>query len=261
MILFFGFALIFARVAAMVFAAPILGNRSVPAYVRFFLSVTITVAISPVVISNSDTTDSLSKIAANDFATSIFGEAITGFAIGLGILIVFSTAMMIGSAIGQISGLQLDSQSGSSSSFGTQPTSQLIGITATAVFVLSGGLELMLSSVMDSFFALPIGQTFEQSQAIEMITGLLQQSFELAVRAVAPAVATLLISTIVVGILSRSLPQLNLIQVGLSSNMALMFFALFFTLAGCVWLVIDDMDRATEFIESSLKAVQLKVGP
>ena len=169
--------------------------------------------------------------------------------------------MMIGSAIGQISGLQLDSHSAGNSMFGQQPTSQLIGITATAVFVLAGGMELMLTSVIDSFVALPIGESFGQGQALAMVTSMLQRSFELAVRAIAPAIATLLISTIVVGILSRTLPQLNLIQVGLSSNMALMFFALFFTLAGCVWLVVDDMERATQLIQSSLKAAQSQITP
>ena len=89
-----------------------------------------------------------------------------------------------------------------------------------------------------------------------LLLALLQQSFELTIRAIAPAIATLLIATILVGFLSRTLPQLNLIQVGLSSNMAIMITAIFLTLGGCVWLVVDDVERSSQFIVRSLEASQ-----
>ena len=167
-------------------------------------------------------------------------------------LIIFSSALMIGAAINQMSGLQMETVFGNSSSFGQNPTTQLIGLTAACVFILSGGLELCLSTAIASFDSLPIGQSIAGKDLITMTTTILQQSFELTVRAVAPAVAALLISTVLFGIISRILPQLGLIQVGMSTNTGLMLTAAVLTMGGCVWLVVDDTQRIAEFINQTL---------
>lgn len=252
MILFPGFLLVFVRILMVAMTAPLLGSRTVPVYVRALLALMITLCISPTVLSATDQ----AGLNQDELVQAVFSEAISGSLIGVGILIVFSTAMMIGSAVGQMSGIQLDSLAPSNSEFGQQPTSMLIGIVATATFVLVGGPELIVTTVMDSFVALPVGQAVANENVLGLLTTLLQQSFELTIRAIAPAIATLLIATILVGFLSRTLPQLNLIQVGLSSNMAIMITAILLTLGGCVWLVVDDVERASQFIVESLPASQ-----
>ena len=89
-----------------------------------------------------------------------------------------------------------------------------------------------------------------------MIVLLLGQSLSLAVRAVGPAVAALLIATITLGFVSRTLPQMNMFQIGLGSNLIVFWVAVFLTLSGCVWLFVDDIQLALEQVQSTLTAQQ-----
>ena len=251
-----GTFLVFCRIAAMILVAPVLGNRAVPIYVKTILAFTIALAISPLVLERSNFLFSFEDLQLQILISKLVNEALFGTLLGLGILIIFSAALMIGSAIGQISGLQIDSFS-PNNSFGQRPTTQLIGFTAVAVFVMIGGPELLVSSVIDSYTALPVGSSINLSAAVDTLTKLLQQSFELTIRAVAPAIGTLLISTTLIGVLSRIMPQLNLVQVGLASNQGLMMMAIFLTLGGCVWLAVDDVERASHFIQESIRAASL----
>ena len=235
------FGLIGTRVTAMLITAPVLGHRTVPVYVKLILAVVITIAAGPLILQQPTVEQHIATIQAVDFASGALTEIVIGGLLGLGMLIIFSAAQMIGSVIGQLAGLQLETANPSDQSIGQLAVERLISMVAIAMFVLARGPELLLSSVLDSFNVLPLGPSIREASAVHLITGLLSQSFELTVLAVAPAIASLLISTIAVGILMRALPQLNLIQLGLSSNMAMMMLALTLMLGGCGWLLIDSL--------------------
>ena len=142
----------------------------------------------------------------------------------------------------------LDPQSGETAS----PVSHLFGILSLAAFALVGGPELVVSAMLDTFVQLPLGTKLETANVLGLVTELLQQSFILTLRGVAPAVAALMISTLVIGLISRSYPQMNLLGMGLSSNLIVMLLAVFFTLGGSVWLFVDDLDQFIALITSSM---------
>ena len=249
-----GFIYLATRLLAITLVAPILGHKSVGMAVRVSLALLIACIVAPNLLP-----EFIAARQANTDVPSVvsqcLNEALIGTAIGLGMLIIFSAAMMIGAAISQLSGMQMESVFGLDASFGQHPTTQLIGLTAAGVFILSGGMELSLATAMSSFASLPIGNSLPSDQVVDMITTILNQSFELTIRAVAPAVAALLVSTILVGIISRTLPQLNLFQVGFSTNIGLMLTAAFLTLSGCVWLVMDQYEQVNELIQASMSAM------
>lgn len=254
MTLVIGFAYLVTRILATTFIAPLLGHKSVSLMIRVSLAILIALIIAPNVLPDF-VAQANTEIASTAVASQCLNEALIGTSIGLGMLIIFSAAMMIGTAIGQLSGLQMESVFGSEAGFGQHPATQLIGLTAASVFILSGGLELSLATIMNTFGQLPIGNTIPPEKALQMITTILSQSFELTIRAVAPAVAALLVSTILIGVVSRTLPQLNLFQVGFSTNIGLMLTAAFLTLSGCVWLVIDEYEQVNELIRNSLATI------
>ena len=175
-----------------------------------------------------------------------------GSTLGLGVLIIYSAAESVGTIIGQMAGLQVDTFSGAETS-GQSTTGRLFAILSAAVFVLIGGPEMLIASVLDSFKTLPVGSPVETTNLLETCITLLHQSFLLALKAVAPAMGALMVATIVVGMLSRSLPQINILQVGLSSNLIVMLLALFLTLGGCIWLFVDDLQASIQFLQQALR--------
>ena len=65
-----------------------------------------------------------------------------------------------------------------------------------------------------------------------------------------------MISTIVIGLISRTYPQINMWGVGINSNQFMMFLAVFLTLGGCVWLFVDDLGDVLKMIQSTMMSLQ-----
>ena len=74
---------------------------------------------------------------------------------------------------------------------------------------------------------------------VEMFLVLVTQSFHVAIRAAAPVVTAVLLATLVLGLISRTLPQLNVMVVGFGLN-AMITFGVFFLSLGAALLVFQD---------------------
>ncbi len=76
-----------------------------------------------------------------------------------------------------------------------------------------------------------------------MFVVLMTQSFHVGIRAGAPVVAAVLLATLVLGLISRTLPQLNVMVVGFGLN-AMLTFAVFSFAVGAAMLGLPGPDRA-----------------
>ena len=242
------FLLALARITAVVMTAPVFGSRAVPLKMRVGIAIVLTLTAFPLIDSSA-----INPSATGQIITALFSEFIIGSLLGLGVMIMFAAAQAAGTVISQMAGIQisntLDPQSGETAS----PVSQMFGVLSLAAFALVGGPELVVSATLDTFIRLPLGTSLETASVLGLITDLLQQSFILTLRGVAPAVAALMISTLVIGLISRTYPQMNLLGMGLSSNLIVMLLAVFLTLGGSVWLFIDDLDQFIALITGAMQ--------
>jgi flagellar biosynthetic protein FliR len=242
------------RILAVVFTAPVLGSRSVPFKFRVIIGCTLTLTALPLIGGSAVT-----ALQPGEILSAILSEVVIGTLLGLGVMIMFAAAQTAGTIIGQMAGIQisgnLDPQSGQSSS----PVGQVFAVLSLAAFALIGGPELVISAVLDTFVSLPLGSRLETSAIVDLLARLLQQSFILTLRGVAPAVAALMISTIVIGLVSRTYPQMNMFGIGLSSNLIVMMLAIFFTLGGCVWLFVDDLNAIVAMIANGMLDSQAEI--
>ncbi len=253
----FVFILIFARVLAVVMTAPLLGNRAVGIVPKLGIAIGVSLVALPVVNSSGMDMGMVATLSWTGLVSAVFAEVVIGALLGLGVMILFVAAQMVGTIIGQMAGIQFGDQSESTGNPGTS-VARLFGIVSLAVFALIGGPELLMGSVLETFSNVPLGTSLKTSAVLELLAGLLQQSFMLTIRAVAPALASLLVATWVIGMIGRTYPQMNMLQVGLSSNLVVMLLAIFLTLGGCVWLFVDDLSNAMETIQATLGNVQVQ---
>ena len=69
----------------------------------------------------------------------------------------------------------------------------------------------------------------------------------------APAVTSLLLATLVLGLIGRTLPQLNILALGFGLNSLLAFAALGLTLGAAAWAFQDQIQPAMQTIFNALK--------
>jgi flagellar biosynthetic protein FliR len=242
------FTLVLARTGALVMTAPVFGSLALPRQVRALLAVTITLLIMPVQLSAS--LPPVEHLA--DYARLIASEALVGLLLGLGITILFSGIQVAGQIVSQMSGLSLADVFSPGFDEDVSVFSQLFYFLTLAVFVAIGGHRMVMGALLDTFAAAPAGYATLGSEFVEVLTNVATQSFALGIRAAAPILTALLLATLVLGLISRTLPQINIIAVGFGMNSLLTLGLLFLSLGVVAWTFQDPMADVMSQLQEAL---------
>lgn len=204
-----GFLLIFLRIGAVLFTAPIFNSQRVPVQMRAAIALLLTFLLQPVIAPDGPQVASLPV-----FVLLAVREVVIGLVIGYTANLVFSIIEMAGD-------LQ-DTQAGFGFAGTVDPTMQRPGavlgqfqvVLMWLVFLVANGHLLLMQAVTDSFQLVPIGKfAFTSAMTGNMLHLILTMLF-IAIRISAPVLGAVLLSDLAMGILQRTAPQLNIIAVG-----------------------------------------------
>jgi flagellar biosynthetic protein FliR len=254
----FVFALVLTRVSGIVIMAPVFGGSDIPMQVRALLAFGLALLIMPsqwmIAIDEPET--------LAEFAVLIAGELIIGLFIGLGVNVFFSGIALAGEVIGQLGGLSaaaiFDPISGDQSPL----LSRLLTYLAVTVFASIGGLRTMIAALLDTFQTLPLTKwttnTTGESSHFELIScaliHILSISFNLSLRVAAPVMISVLVALLVMGLLSKTLPQLNLMSVGFGINSIIMMLVFSLSIGAGIWCFQERVSDVLELIFHALHA-------
>jgi len=242
------FTLVLARVSGLVVTAPIFGSVEVPAQVRALLALALAVLIMPTQwhVLVADPGNLL------NYLLLLSGELVIGLVLGLGVMILFSGAQLAGEAFGRISGLMLADLFDPSLGVSVPVFSRLLFLLALTIFVTIGGHRVVMAGLLDTFATIPPGSGLAPVSLYGTIEELVTLSFVLGLRAAAPVVTALVLGTLVLGLVSRTIPQLNLLAVGLGLNSMLAFAAIFLTLGATAMVFQDQLEPALQIVLKAL---------
>jgi flagellar biosynthetic protein FliR len=242
---FLVFALILVRIGSLVMTAPVFAPRSVPLLLRGLLAVAVSLMLAPlhwgVVYVEPHNLLELSLLLAR--------EAGLGAALGLGVMILLAGLRWSGQLIGQMSGTSLADVL-ETDDVCAGPFSQLIGLVAVASFLTIGGHRQVMAALLDSFRWMPPGDAKIPPGIASALLDVTTHSFELAVRAASPVVVAVLLSTLLVGLLSRTLPQLNMLAIGFSVNSIALLATLSLSLGTMAWIFQEQAHHMIETIRA-----------
>ncbi len=242
------FTLILTRVSGLLMTAPVYGTPDIPLQVRALFAF----ALSLLVVPSQWGVSSPNPASLAEYMVLLGSELAVGLALGLGITVLLSGIELAGRLIDQVSGMLIaeifDPVQGENSSI----LSRLIFLTTVAVYVAIGGHRMAMAGLMDTFQAIPLGSAAAPSHLADMFVALVSQSFALGVRAAAPVVASLLVANLVLGLITRALPQLNLFVLGFGLNVFLALGVLGVSLGAAVWVFADQIEPAIGVVLESL---------
>lgn len=203
------------RPGAAFFAAPIFGMAAVPVQLRLIVSLAVGMAgLSAVPFQLPP--DGVTSVAG---IVLVLGEVMAGIALGFAVQIGFSSALLAGEAIGNTMGLgfaqMIDPHSGSSST----ALAQFLSIVATFLFLSIGGHLSLATIIVDSYRALPVGAAMPASSSIWGLVAFGGDLFAAGLSIALPVGFALILVQIVMGMLSRSAPAMNLFAVGLPATL------------------------------------------
>jgi flagellar biosynthetic protein FliR len=187
-----------------------------------------------------------------EFALMLAAELLIGVILGLGVNVLFSAFLLTGGIIGQLSGMSLGDVFNPGLDDNIPLFSHLLHLVAVATYVVIGGHRMLLGGLLDTFATLPPGAAALPGGLEQLLVGLLSESFQLGLRAAAPAIAALLLATLVLGLVSRSLPQLNLLALGFGFNAIVTFAVLTMSFGGAAWLLQDRLEPTLDTVLQTL---------
>jgi flagellar biosynthetic protein FliR len=232
---FMVFTLVLARTSALLMTAPIFGAPGLPRRVRAFIAVAVSLLVTPVFLGTS-----LPPIHhLIDFGRLLANEALTGLLLGLSMNILLSGVQVAGQIVSQMSGLSVADIFNPAFEEEASVFSSLFYFLTMAVFVAVGGHRLVTEALLDTFAAAPPGHAALGNGFVEVLTSVATQSFVLGIRAAAPLLTALLLSNLVLGLISRTLPQINVIAVGFGINGLLALGMLFLSIGAAAWAFQD----------------------
>ena len=222
------FLLVFFRVIAIVEVAPLLSSSSIPQVAKIGLSFFTAATVFPWVLKSGYT------IPANpvDYFFLVLGEVAIGLLIGFLLLLIFSAFQLAG----QFFSLQM----GFSAAEVFDPLSQVeiplmgefFNLIAMLVFIaISGTGKFLLVGVLRSFQHLrAVDLVVHKGAIIQLLVSGLGGLFQSALTISFPILGTLILVSIVMGLLAKAAPQMDVLTMGFPLSIGVSFLILFGTL-------------------------------
>lgn len=234
------------RPGAAFIAAPVFGATNVPLQLRLVIALAVGV---PAVAASGMLLPAEGIVSWPGFIL-IIGEVVIGLAIGFVLQMGLAAALLAGEAISNAMGLgfaaMMDPMSGQMSS----AIGQLLSMLATALFLAANGHLLLIGIIVDSYSALPPGDAFPSFDAIGGIVRFGSLMFAAGLTIALPVGFVLILVQMIMGVIGRSAPAMNLFAVGLPATL----------LAGVVLLAIATpvmAEAIARFLSDALDMARL----
>ena len=198
----------FIRILAMLATAPVFDNRTVQRRTRVGLAALIAILMMPLLPAPP-------VLSSAQAIPVLIQQILVGVAMGFSMRLVFAAFEMAGDLLGLQMGLAFAQFIDPARGTQTPLIGSFLGVLAMLTFLVIDGHLLVIAAVVQSFELIPISANLSvvNSQSITLAGSIM---FMLALQISLPVMAAVLISNIVLGILARAAPQLNVMSIGFS---------------------------------------------
>ncbi len=218
--------LIFSRIAGIFLLTPIFGNTSLPMNLKIGFTIFLTYITLPIV-SGLDiiTIDNVFILLFY-----IFSEFLIGLVFGFISLLVMNSLYVAGTIVDMNIGFSIVSVINPQDESEIPITANFYYTLAMLVFLITNSHHILIKSILYSFTKIPIGYSFVDLIFINKIIGLINTSFILGFKMASPIIITIFITNVLLGILSRAMPQMNVFVVGMPLKIFIGLITLYITL-------------------------------
>lgn len=217
----------FARIGAMLLVMPVFGGDQLTATVRilFALVLAIFVAMQGPALPEVD------PISIEGVVVTVH-QILIGLVMGFILQMVFSALTQAGEVIALSMGLGFASIVDPAQGVQVPVVSTIFVIMATLIFLAMNGHLIALELLLTSFETLPVAPSGLDAEALASLIAFGSVMFQGAVLVAIPAVASLLLVNLSMGVITRASPQLNIFAVGFPMMILMGFILLLLTMPG-----------------------------
>lgn len=201
---------VFIRIVAFLGALRTLFPAGTPALFKTIFAIIISILISSTM--QVEYTTNIDNIVT--FTLYGINETINGLMLGYITNLCFNCIRMAGSMMDQQIGLSMINMFDPNTMTQTTLLDNLMNWTAIMIFFSMDGHHILIRGIRYSFELIPIGKSFLENNT-EYVVNIFVQCFVTGFKIAIPIVLCLLMADFILGLISRSVPQLNVMIVGM----------------------------------------------
>lgn len=235
------FLLILVRVSCFIYIAPFFSMSNVPRRVRVGLSIFIAYLVYQALDHNEVLYDSLF-----DYAVIVMKEALTGFLIGWGAQLCTTITAFAGSVADMEIGVSMVSLMDPTTKQQATFSGVYYQYMFTLFLIITGMYRYLLQALIDTFTLIPMnGAVFKTEALLESAIMFLTDYITIGFRMILPIFCTMILLNVILGVLAKVSPQLNMFAVGMQLKMLVGL--------GIMFLTVRMLPSAADFIFTEMK--------
>jgi len=228
--------LIFARIAALFAVIPIFSASNTPIITKIGFVFFICLILVPVQYNNFNVQiDTFIQLGQY-----IVLESIVGFALGLVTLIIMNAFYLAGSLVDRNIGFAMVSVVSAQDESQLPVSANLYYILAMMIFIANNFHHKLILAISDSYNAYPIGTNPLLGLVVFDYIEVLSYTFVMGFKMAAPFILTVLIANVLLGLLSKAMPGMNVFMIGMPLKILIGLF-LFSILMSSYPVVINQI--------------------
>jgi flagellar biosynthetic protein FliR len=210
------FLLVLLRVGALLIVAPIFGHRNYLNRAKVGLALMVSLVLFPLVSAHHP----LIPGGLYPYAFMMIREVALGLVLGYAVLLLFIGIQFAGQLAGLQMGLDIVDVIDPHSSGQISILGQYLNILAILILLTIDGHHLVLQGLARSFEVIPLGGVQLKEAVMLKLIALTSEVFVIAVKISAPVVLALFLVSVALGVLARTVPQMNILVVGFPVQLA-----------------------------------------
>ncbi len=217
------FLIVFIRTSGIFVFSPLFNSENIPNVFKVGLSLALSGLITLTLPSSIDLSNQILLIL-------IFKELMVGIIIGFIAYIFFTAFYVMGQIIDMKIGFSMVSVVDPQSKIQVPLTGNLFYMLAFLLLLGINGHHVIIHSLIDSFTLIPIGTFVYSEEVFQIILKAFISSFEIGFKLSTPIIAVIFLTDIVLGVLARTIPQMNVFVVGMPLKILIGVFILMIAL-------------------------------
>ncbi len=237
------FILLFTRFTALFAAVPIFSHANIPMSVKaamsFFFTVVFFSSLPPLQI----------PLDAASLTVAILGEMLFGLTVGIILQLAYHVITFAGGQISFMMGFSLASAIDPQSGVSMPIIGQFLALVSLMVLLALDLHHWILLYASESIASVPLGGFMLTPELFKYIMHATLNMFVVGFMIAFPITALSMLADVIFGMLMKTMPQFNLLVIGMPIKIGVAFVVLIATLSATMLIVNSQMENAFYFLE------------
>lgn len=244
--------LVATRIGALFFSAPVVGGPFVPTRAKALLTLAVTVIVLPIIRPTLPTPLPLDF----GYALLVAEETAVGLAIGFALTLLFEGIHAGGELINRFSGFSAAENFDPDAGIGEGPVGDMLMVGMVVLFLASDMHHFALATMARSFEAVPIGAWSMEPRLLQIAAQGTGDCMVAACSISLPVLAVVLLVTVAEGVISRAVPQVNIMFLSFAIKIWVSLVVLWAGMPAVVAFMGVCLAGSQRLVEATLSAMR-----